>query len=183
MLMAMTSTRPSRAVRAVERMVLLKDGHHRGRAGGPDAVPVGCSAVPGGCMYFCSARVRRLGLSAVPRGSPGGAIIVRRLPFDQQRLTAGVFGAIAPDRSVIVGEVEGVSTAPCLRLQVARIGRGQVHPSRHLSRHRYAEPGELGGLVGIVAEQGHLWYLQSVKHLCGHRVIALVLGVAEREVG
>src|SRR5215203_298652 len=86
-LMAMARTRPSRAVRAVERMVLLKDGHHRGRVGGPDAVPVGCSAVPGGCMDFCSARVRRLGLSAVPRGLPRAGIIVRLLPFDQQRLT------------------------------------------------------------------------------------------------
>ena len=52
--MAIASTRPSRAVSAVDRMVLLNLGHHRGRVGGPDAVPVGCSAIPGGSMYSYS---------------------------------------------------------------------------------------------------------------------------------
>src|SRR5829696_4025871 len=107
-LTAMARTRPSRAVRAVERMVLLKDGHHRGRVGGPDAVPVGCSAVPGGCMYFCSARLRRLGLSAIPRGWPCLGTIVRLLAFDQQRLTVGVFGAVALGPPVAIDQLKGV---------------------------------------------------------------------------
>src|SRR5215213_2709537 len=151
MLMAMARARPSRAVRAVERMVLLKDGHHRGRIGGLDAVPVGCSAVPGGCMDFCSARLRRLRLSAMPRGWPCVGIIVPLLTFDQKRLTVGVFGAVALGPPVAIGQVKGVSAAPCLRLEVARIVGRQVHPRWHLGRHRYAEPSELGGLVGVVA--------------------------------
>ena len=67
----------------------------------------------------------------------------------------GLVGALALGPPAAVGEVEGVSAAPGLRLQVARIGRRQVHPRRHLGRHGDAESGELGGLVGVVAEQGH----------------------------
>ena len=66
--------------------------------------------------------------------------------------------------------------------QVAGVGRRQVHPGRHLLRHGDAEPAELGGLVGVVAEQRDRVHVQRRQHLRGHRVVPLVLGMAEREV-
>jgi len=92
MLIAMASTRPRRAVSAVERTVLLKAGHHRGRDAtepsvGPGAESLPGTAVPGGSTSGAPYVSAAEGAALVLRGDGDVGRLDPPLTFDLHRLT------------------------------------------------------------------------------------------------
>jgi hypothetical protein len=58
-----------------------------------------------------------------------------------------------------------------------------VHAGRHPPAHGNPEAAELPGLVGVAGEQGDPGGPQRAQHPRGDEIAALVLAVAQREVG
>ena len=70
-----------------------------------------------------------------------------------------------------------------LRLQVAEVRGGHVHARRDLLDDGHAAGAELPGLVGVVAQERDPGHAERMQHLRRGDVAALVLAVAERDVG
>src|SRR3712207_1218631 len=79
-------------------------------------------------------------------------------------------------------EVEGVAGVVALRLEVSRVGLGEVDARGDALGDGHAERVELPGLVGVVAQQSDAVHAHRTEHLRGGAVVALVLAAAQGAV-
>src|SRR4051794_20647707 len=87
------------------------------------------------------------------------------------------------DQTGNAAEVDAVVGVLDLGVQVTQVAVGGEDTGRSGPPHAHAEVGQLGRLVGVVAQQVELVDPERGEHLRGGRVVARILGEAQCGVG